>query len=73
MYKPVIMTEAQKREIESIIGEHGDALKAFGADCYRAGMHKAVVNGAIILTIAYVIGVGAGLLMEKIKEEKDHK
>lgn len=73
MYKPEIITETQKHEIESLIGEHEGALKAFGADCYRAGMHKTIVNGVIILTIAYAIGVGAGLLVTKIRNKKDHE
>lgn len=73
MYRLKITTEAQKHEIESLIGEHGDALKAFGADCYVAGKHKGAFEVTIIAAMAYVIGIGAGLLVEKIKHKKDHE
>lgn len=33
----MIITEIQKKEIEQLIPEHGDALLAYGADMYRQG------------------------------------
>ena len=71
MYQLKIMTEAQKHEIESLIGVHGDALKAFCADCYVAGAQKSIFEVAIVSAMAYIIGIGAGLLVEKIKHKKD--
>ena len=70
MYRLKITTEAQKHEIESLIGEHGDALKAFGADCYVAGAHKTIFEVAIVSAMVYMIGIGAGSLVEKIKHKK---
>ena len=70
MYRLKITTEAQKHEIESLIGEHGDALKAFGADCYVAGAHKTIFEVAIVSAMVYMIGIGAGLLVDKIKHKK---
>lgn len=34
----MIITEIQKKEIERLIPEHGEALVAYGADMYRQGI-----------------------------------
>lgn len=52
----MIITEIQKKEIEQLIPEHGDALLAYGADMYRQG----TIAGAVFLAI----GVGCGFLFE---------
>lgn len=41
----MIITEIQKKEIEQLIPEHGDALLAYGADMYRQG----TIAGAVFL------------------------
>lgn len=55
----MIIAESQKKEIEQLIPEHGDALVAYGADMYRQG----IIAGAVILAI----GMGCGFLFEGAK------
>lgn len=52
----MIITENQKKEIERLIPEHGEALVAYGADMYRRG----IITGAIWLAI----GLGCGFIVE---------
>lgn len=55
----MIITEIQKKEIEQLIPEHGDALLAYGADMYRQG----IITGAVI----FAIGVGCGFFFESVR------
>lgn len=61
----MIITEIQKKEIESLIPEHGDALVAYGADMYRQG----IITGAVILAV----GVGCGFLFESARIIYKHR
>lgn len=55
----MIITETQKKEIEQLIPEHGEALVAYGADMYRQG----IITGAVCLAL----GVCCGLIVEGVR------
>lgn len=52
----MIITEIQKKEIERLIPEHGEALVAFGADMFRLGL----ITGAVLLGAGVCCGVVFG-------------
>lgn len=64
-----IITEAQKREIESLAMEHWDALIAFGADMYRDGL----IKGAIIGVGGAALGLTIPVIVKEIKKHKQTK
>lgn len=55
----MIITETQKKEIEQLIPDHGEALVAYGADMYRQG----IIVGAILLGT----GVCCGFIVEGVR------
>ena len=61
----MIITEIQKKEIEQLIPEHGEALLAYGADMYRRG----IIAGAVTLAI----GVGCVFLSEGVRIIYKHR
>lgn len=61
----MIITETQKKEIEQLIPEHGEALVAYGADMYRRG----IITGAVWLAI----GVGCGFIVEGTRKIHKHR
>lgn len=67
----MIITEEQKREIESLIPEHGDALLNYGADMYYQGIFK----GAGLLVAGMVIGfiIEQSLIIYKNRKSKNDK
>lgn len=67
----MIITEEQKREIESLIPEHGDALINYGADMYRQGIFKRAGLLAAGMVIGFVIE--QSLIIYKDRKSKKNK
>lgn len=68
----MIITETQKKEIEQLIPDHGEALVAYGADMFRRGM----VAGAVWLGVGVCCGfvvMGVQTIYEYRKSKKNHK
>lgn len=61
----MIITENAKREIESLIPEHEEALVMYGADMYRQG----IFTGAFYLAL----GVGLGFVIQTSVEVYKHR
>lgn len=65
----MIITEIQKKEIERLIPEHGEALVAYGADMYR----QDIIAG----TVLFGAGVCCGFIVEGVytiyKDRKSKK
>ena len=53
-----LITEEQKREIESLTGEHCGALIAYGADMYRQGIYKGLIVAGVGLCVGKAISYG---------------
>lgn len=68
----MIITKIQKKEIERLIPEHGEALVAYGADMYRQGM----ITGAVLLGAGVCCGFiveGARTIYKYRKSKKNHE
>ena len=68
----MIITETQKKEIERLIPEHGEALVAYGADMFRRG----IIAGAVFLGAGVCCGFiveGARTIYKYRKSKKNHE
>lgn len=61
----MIITENQKKELELLIPEHGEALVAFGADMFRRG----IFTGAVGLALGVALGIGWDAVFHGLKKK----
>lgn len=66
-----LITEEQKREIEKLATEHGEALIAYGADMYRRGIVSGACYAIAGAGVCALISLGSKLLKNHKNTEEE--